>query len=717
MKPMITIAVCTRDRPDLLQRCLASLRSQLDAQTELLVVDSASSSPEVMPVATASGARYVATDRPGLDVARNLALRSARGAIIAFIDDDAVAAPEWIGALRDSFADPAIACVTGRVLPLELRTEAQCHFEEHFSFDRGADPIRFTRGDDRPWFLINPWLMGTGCNMAFRRQAFDRIGPFDEALDTGTPTGGGGDIDIFRRLLRAGFVAVYEPAALVYHQHRVSRAELYRQIWGYGKSFTALMTKSLLVEREMAREARSLAFHRLRKQGRRFARRLLRRRGPPLSLILLETLGHVVGPLAFLCSLRRAQRQWLHHLQPAQVSSLQLDHGLPDALEVKKNHDLYLLVKQNGRPRGSLLIENPGPAIDRERLSGVVRTLESKPVHPLLEPLPPQRVSTVVCTRNGSKLLHECLEGLRDVEGALHEILVVDGRSDPRTAQVAADYWARVIREEQGGLCRARNRGLIEAYGDIVAFVDDDLVVDIHWLAALKAGFADPSVSCVSGPVLPLELGTAAQQLQACPGGLDHVFERGLYRGSLTAALVDDVGVGANIAFRREALLRHGPFDEALDPAGAPACAGSSLDMLHRILMSGEAVLYEPAMLARHRYRGALSDLRLLQQRYSMGTTAAYAKWAFHGDRKALRLGLGWSAWHVRRIATSLLGLELFPPVFPLARLYGAVLGPFAYARARWQFRRRQPVQSASQECIGGWYGAPGGESALSARS
>jgi GT2 family glycosyltransferase len=340
----ISVAVCTHDRPALLERCLGSVWPQIDAQSELIVVDSAPSGPGVESIAAAVGARYVMTPRRGLDVARNLALYTAKGAIIAFIDDDAVAAPGWLEGLRGSFADPSVACVTGRVLPLELKTPAQAMFEERYSFDRGPEPMRFTVRDDRLWYPIHPWHLGTGCNMAFRRHVFDQIGPFDEALDMGTPVGGGGDIDIFRRLLWAGFVAVYNPEALVYHQHRESMTDLRRQFWGYGKALTALMIKALLLQRDAAREAGSLLFHRFRIQGRRFARRLLKGQGAPLSLILAESLGHLVGPVAFLHSLRRVQREQRRYPAPAQLYGSQLDRGPSETLEVEEDHSLYRVV-------------------------------------------------------------------------------------------------------------------------------------------------------------------------------------------------------------------------------------------------------------------------------------------------------------------------------------------------------------------------------------
>jgi glycosyltransferase involved in cell wall biosynthesis len=308
----------------------------MDAWSELLVVDSASRGPETRLAADVAGARYVGASRPGLDVARNLAWRAANGTIIAYIDDDAVAAPEWLGPLRQAFADPTVACVTGRVLPLELRTEAQRYFEERYSFDRGADPIRFSVSSGPRWLTLIPWQMGSGCNMAFRRGLFDVIGPFDEALDVGTPTGGGGELDIFRRLLRAGFVAAYTPQAVVYHQHRESMKALYRQAWGYGKSFTALMTKSIVVERDMRLGAALLVGHECWMRARAICQRLVRRRGSPLGLILAESLGYLAGPLAYLVSLWGAKQGNRHSKPSAPGFDGPVDRGLQDAAGLRQ---------------------------------------------------------------------------------------------------------------------------------------------------------------------------------------------------------------------------------------------------------------------------------------------------------------------------------------------------------------------------------------------
>lgn len=305
---LVTIVVCTHNRPQLLKRCLASLQPLVDSQTQLLVIDSAPSNSAPQAIAATAQATYVMTPRPGLDVARNLALHVAQGDIIAFIDDDAVATPGWIEALRATFADPSVAGMTGRVLPMELRTPGQRHFEMRFSFDRGSDPIRFSVKDDRPWFPIYPYHLGTGCNMAFRRHVFNHIGLFDEALDAGTPTGGGGDLDIFRRLLMTGYIVVYNPDALVYHQHRLSEAATRHQFWSYGKGFTAVMSKILLTKPELHVQVLRITILQMLFLMRLLVERIFIGRGVPVHLVLLELSGNFVGPIAFFYSLKRVQR-------------------------------------------------------------------------------------------------------------------------------------------------------------------------------------------------------------------------------------------------------------------------------------------------------------------------------------------------------------------------------------------------------------------------
>jgi glycosyltransferase involved in cell wall biosynthesis len=248
--PLVTVAVCTRDRTDDLARCLDSLERLRYPTFEVLVVDNAPSSDATLRlVERRRGVRYAREPRQGLDWARNRAIEEAAGEIIAFTDDDAVADPEWLGAIAAAFLrDPAVAAVTGLVLPSELDTEAQVLFERYRSFGRGFVTRRVApeRGGPMAHRYGAAGDYGTGANMAFRRVVFDRIGPFDPALDVGTLSRGGGDLEMFFRVLKEGHALVYEPRAIVRHRHRRTMGELRRQIADHGISFSAYIVRSVL---------------------------------------------------------------------------------------------------------------------------------------------------------------------------------------------------------------------------------------------------------------------------------------------------------------------------------------------------------------------------------------------------------------------------------------------------------------------------------------
>jgi cellulose synthase/poly-beta-1,6-N-acetylglucosamine synthase-like glycosyltransferase len=299
-----TVAVCTRDRPQDLERCLTALRRLPDDGQEIVVVDSASRGKETARVCAAHGVRCVRVELPGLDRARNRALREARGDVVAFCDDDAAPDAGWLRALLRHFGDARVLAVTGLTMPLELETEAQEWFERTNAFSRGFTMRRFDGTVDNPLLVAR---MGAGANMALRRDVLQSVGPFDPALDAGTPTRSGGDHDMFARILAAGYSVVYEPDALSWHRHRREWHELRQTIYGYGVGVYAHLTRQAL-RRESAVLGVSLGW--FRSQLRELIRALLRRRNHiPLDLALAELAGCAVGPLAYLRSRLRVARE------------------------------------------------------------------------------------------------------------------------------------------------------------------------------------------------------------------------------------------------------------------------------------------------------------------------------------------------------------------------------------------------------------------------
>lgn len=247
--PSATVAICTRERPDDLERALTAIATQQHRPHEVLVVDNTPVTDGTRQVvARHHGVRYLREDRRGLNVARNRAMLEARGDIVAFTDDDAAPEPEWLGALLSNFRDRCTIVVTGLTLPMVLETEAQELFEQHCSFIKGFRRRVFDGQRDNP-LAVGP--VGAGANMALRKDTLMSIGGFDERLDGGMPTRSGGDHDIYARVLMAGHRIVYDPAAVSWHRHRRSKEELLDTIYGYGVGVYAMWTGFLLERREL----------------------------------------------------------------------------------------------------------------------------------------------------------------------------------------------------------------------------------------------------------------------------------------------------------------------------------------------------------------------------------------------------------------------------------------------------------------------------------
>ncbi|WP_370691944.1 glycosyltransferase family 2 protein [Bradyrhizobium xenonodulans] len=240
----ISVVVCTRDRGEMLKRCLDSLARIAKDIHEIIVVDNAPSSPETAEITRGrEKVRYVAEPRPGLSVARNTGMRATSGSIIAFTDDDAVVHPRWARRIGAAFSHPDVLCVTGLVLPLELRTSSQLSFEmELGGFGRGVQSHRFRDQVFRPMIPFGSpvWHVGAGANMAVRRSALQIVGGFDERLGAGA-SGCSEDSEFWYRILAAGYDCRYDPSIVVHHEHRHTEAQLENQMRAYMKGHVSAL--------------------------------------------------------------------------------------------------------------------------------------------------------------------------------------------------------------------------------------------------------------------------------------------------------------------------------------------------------------------------------------------------------------------------------------------------------------------------------------------
>lgn len=300
--PKATIAVCTRDRPEDLKRCLDGLVKLPDLGQEILIIDNCPSTDATQRiVAQYDNIRHVLEEKPGLNVARNRALKEASHEIVAFTDDDAVPDPGWLAALLKNFKDSRVSSVTGLILPLELETKAQEEFERCSPMGKGYHRRVFDINENPPLSAGN---IGAGANMALRRSIIELVGDFDEALDCGTPTKSGGDHEMFDRILSAGYQIIYEPEALCWHRHRRDWESLRKTYYGYGVGVYAGWTRSLLIDREIKVFSLALGwfwYDQLPKLLNSFQGKP---NSIPLDLLWAELRGCLQGPQAYFVSRR-----------------------------------------------------------------------------------------------------------------------------------------------------------------------------------------------------------------------------------------------------------------------------------------------------------------------------------------------------------------------------------------------------------------------------
>lgn len=254
--PHATVILCTRDRAASLRRTLNALANLHYPSYDVLVVDNApatdaaASVVESMRAAPGLELHRVLEPRPGLSWARNRGFEESKGDILAFIDDDEVPDRFWLAELAAGFrAERHVGCVTGMILPAELRTQAQDWFEQYGGHSKGRTDLRqrlFDTGANRrqhPLYPLPPF--GAGGNMAFSRDALERIGAFDPALGAGTPTRGAEDTAAFSDVLIAGYQLVNQPAAFVWHHHYATYEDLKAQLYGYGVGLSSYYVRAL----------------------------------------------------------------------------------------------------------------------------------------------------------------------------------------------------------------------------------------------------------------------------------------------------------------------------------------------------------------------------------------------------------------------------------------------------------------------------------------
>lgn len=314
-------------------------------------------------------------------------------------------------------------------------------------------------------------------------------------------------------------------------------------------------------------------------------------------------------------------------------------------------------------------------------------------------------VAVIVPTVGRGEQLERCLVSLLAQRTAKFELIVVDNRPAtgttlPIVSELAAsDSRVHYVAEPRLGSSVARNRGVAATDADIVAFTDDDVVVDPSWLEWLLTPFADPAVTVTTGMVLPLELNSAAQKRFELYGGFSKGVERRAYDMQNNSALLypfmgDIFGSGNSMAFRRIDLVAAGGFDPALG-GGSPARSGEDLYAFSTAILSGGRLIYEPRSVCWHEHRKSDEALDRQVFDYGVGLGAMMTKASLSGDARFFR-----TLARSTPTAIGLLRQRLLPsreleadgnaPSVGMTRAQymGMLLGPWRYCRGVIRKRR-----------------------------
>lgn len=325
--------------------------------------------------------------------------------------------------------------------------------------------------------------------------------------------------------------------------------------------------------------------------------------------------------------------------------------------------------------------------------------------------LPP--VSVVICTRDRTSHLKRVLESVLALDYPSFEVIVVDNAATTletwRYVEGNNDERLRVVNAAVPGLSAARNRGLESASHEIVAFTDDDVIVDSAWLRCLTRPFADPEVATVTGLVTPASLRTPAQVAFQDRVSWGTAPSRGYFNwrdrhshGPLFPFRVADFGTGANFAVRRRVAFSLGGFDEALG-AGTPTAGAEDIDWFVRSILADHTLAIEPDAITWHEHRATEAELMSQAHGYGLGLGAWLAKVAT--DRRLAPHAVSRSVLAAKHLAAGVLSTRgaltsLKDPetgrlreAAAKAEAAGLRSGPRALARARAAGRRASPLK------------------------
>jgi glycosyltransferase involved in cell wall biosynthesis len=218
------------------------------------------------------------------------------------------------------------------------------------------------------------------------------------------------------------------------------------------------------------------------------------------------------------------------------------------------------------------------------------------------------KVSVILCTYNRSSSLLHALESIAVSQMPASfewQVLIVDNNSHDQTREVAEAFCRRdtahfrYVFESQQGKSYALNTGIAQSQGDVLAFTDDDVMVEPNWLQELTKPFEDPGWAGTGGRVyLPLDFFPPPWL------GLDGPYSMGgilaLFDPGPEPSAFSTPPIGANMAYRKEVFSKYGGFRTDLGPSPGRAIRYEDTEFGSRLLKAGERIQYVPSAIVRH---------------------------------------------------------------------------------------------------------------------
>ena len=277
------------------------------------------------------------------------------------------------------------------------------------------------------------------------------------------------------------------------------------------------------------------------------------------------------------------------------------------------------------------------------------------------------RVSVIVPIYNGERTIEECVESIFALTFPRDdfELLLIDNASSDRTSAILERYRDRamILHERKRGPAAARNRGLLHATGDIVAFTDADCVVHRDWLSHIVAPLRDPGVGIVGGTILARTPCNAVEEF----GERIHDHRMAIEYYSPPYAIT------MNWASRKSVLEKVGPFDEEL-------LRCEDCDLAYRVVGAGYRIVHEPAAVVYHRNERSLAGL--IAEGYAHG----YHSIPLLKKHEAFVRSFVSSSPRRREPAARkpLANDALYWRVFNFGKAAGKMIGSISASRGRW---------------------------------